>query len=411
MSAPNCRFCSTTLVHAMCDLGMSPLCESFLAADQTNQMEPFFPLKVWVCHECLLAQLEEYVAPEHIFSQIAYFASFSTAWLEHARNYVAMITERLGLGATSQVIELASNDGYLLQYFVERGIPALGVDPAANVAEAAAKRGVQTRVAFFGRELGAELAREGKRADLVVGNNVLAQVPDLNSFVAGIANVLKPTGTVTLEFPHLQRLIEGNQFDTIYHEHFSYFSLLAVERIFAAHGLVVFDVEELWSHGGSLRVYGRPVADGARAVSARVVELREREQTLGYRDMATYAAFETRVRETKWRLLELLIGVKRAGKRIAGYGAPGKGNTLLNYCGIREDFLDYTVDRNPYKHGRFLPGTHIPIFAPDKIDADKPDYIFILPWNLKDEIMNQLSSARSWGAQFIVPIPEPRIFP
>lgn len=395
----------------MCDLGMSPLCESFLAADQTNHMEPFYPLKVWVCHECLLAQLEQYVAPEHIFSDYAYFSAFSTAWLEHARSYVAMITERLGLGATSQVIELASNDGYLLQYFVERRIPALGIEPAANVAKSAAQRGVETLVAFFGRELGADLARQGKQADLVIGNNVLAQVPDLNSFVAGIANVLKPTGTVTLEFPHLQRLIEGNQFDTIYHEHFSYFSLLAVERIFASHNLTLFDVEELWTHGGSLRVYGRPTGDVSRPVSARVTELRQREQTLGYRTMDTYAAFEARVRETKRRLLELLIGVKRSGKRIAGYGAPGKGNTLLNYCSIRGDFLDYTVDRNPYKHGRFLPGTHIPIFPPDKIDTDKPDYIFILPWNLKDEIMKQLSHARSWGAQFIVPIPEPRIIP
>ena len=393
----------------MCDLGMSPLCESFLPADQGNQMEPFFPLKVWVCHECLLVQLEEYVSPEHIFTEYAYFSAFSTAWLEHAKTYVAMISERLGLGARSQVIELASNDGYLLQYFVERGIPALGIEPAANVAEAARKRGVETLVKFFGRELGAELAAQGKRADLVIGNNVLAQVPDLNSFVAGIAAVLAPTGTVTLEFPHLQRLIEGNQFDTIYHEHFSYFSLLAVEKIFAAHGLTLFDVEELWTHGGSIRVYGRPAADTRRPVSAAVTELRAREERLGFRDMATYAAFEERVRETKRRLLELLIAAKRAGKRIAGYGAPGKGNTLLNYCAIRGDFLDFTVDRNPYKHGRLLPGTHVPIFPPEQIDRAKPDYILILPWNLKDEIMKQLAHARGWGAKFIVPIPEAQI--
>src|SRR5215468_7783790 len=255
MSAPTCRFCSTKLAHALCDLGMSPLCESILAADETNQMEPFYPLKVWVCQNCLLVQLEQYVSAEHIFTEYAYFSAFSTAWLEHARSYVAMITDRLGLGPKSQVIELASNDGYLLQYFVERGIPALGIEPAANVAEAARKRNVETLVKFFTRELGAELAASGKRADLVIGNNVLAQVPDLNSFVAGIANVLAPTGTVTLEFPHLQRLIEGNQFDTIYHEHFGYFSLLAVETIFAAHGLTIFDVEELWTHGGSLRIY------------------------------------------------------------------------------------------------------------------------------------------------------------
>jgi hypothetical protein len=390
---------------------MSPLCESILAADQTNQMEPFYPLKVWACHKCLLVQLEQYVSAEHIFTEYAYFSAFSTAWLEHARSYVAMITERLGLGAGSQVIELASNDGYLLQYFVERGIPALGIEPAANVAEAARKRGVETLVKFFSRELGAELAQSGKRADLVIGNNVLAQVPDLNSFVAGIANVLAKSGTCTLEFPHLQRLIEGNQFDTIYHEHFSYFSLLAVETIFAAHGLTVFDVEELWTHGGSIRVYARPTADTSRPVGARVIELRAREEALGFRDMATYAAFEERVRETKRRILELLIAAKRAGKRIAGYGAPGKGNTLLNYCGIRTDFLEFTVDRNPYKHGRFLPGTHIPCYAPDKLDAEKPDYIFILPWNFKDEILKQLAHAREWGAQFIVPIPEPQIIP
>jgi hypothetical protein len=390
-------------------LGMSPLCESILAADQTNQMEPFYPLKVWVCHQCLLVQLEQYVSAEHIFTEYAYFSAFSTAWLEHARSYVAMITDRLGLGPASHVIELASNDGYLLQYFVERGIPALGIEPAANVAEAARKRGVETLVRFFGKEVGAELAAAGKRADLVIGNNVLAQVPDINSFVAGIANVLAPTGTATLEFPHLQRLIEGNQFDTIYHEHFGYFSLLAVETIFAAHGLTIFDVEELWTHGGSIRIYARPTADTSRPVGPRVVELRAREDGLGFRDMATYARFEERVRETKRRILELLITAKRDGKRIAGYGAPGKGNTLLNYCGIRTDFLDFTVDRNPYKHGRFLPGTHIPCFAPDRIDAEKPDYIFILPWNLKDEIMKQLAHTRAWGARFIVPIPEPQI--
>ena len=409
MSAPACRFCNTPLVHTLCDLGMSPLCESILAADQVNQMEPFYPLKVWVCHDCLLVQLEQYVSAEHIFTEYAYFSAFSTSWLQHAKDYVAMITERLGLGPTSHVVELASNDGYLLQYFVERGIPALGIEPAVNVAEAARKRGVDTLVKFFSRELGAELAAAGKRADLIIGNNVLAQVPDLNSFVGGIANLLAPTGTCTLEFPHLQRLIEGNQFDTIYHEHFGYFSLLAVETIFAAHGLTIFDVEELWTHGGSIRIYARPTADAGRPVGPRVVEMRAREESLGFRDMATYAAFEERVRETKRRILELLITAKRAGKRIAGYGAPGKGNTLLNYCGIRTDFIEFTVDRNPYKHGRFLPGTHIPCYAPDKIDAEKPDYIFILPWNFKDEILKQLAHAREWGARFIIPIPEPQI--
>ena len=409
MKPSSCRFCGAPLSDTFCDLGMSPLCESYVPAEAVNQMEPFYPLHVWVCRACLLVQLEEYVTPHHIFTEYAYFSSYSTAWLKHAEDYTAMISDRLGLGAKSLVVELASNDGYLLQYFVKRGIPALGIEPAANVAKAAVDRGVETLVKFFGKELGAKLAAEGRQADLIIGNNVLAQVPDLNSFVAGIRALLKPTGTATLEFPHLQRLIEGNQFDTIYHEHFGYFSLLAVETIFAAHGLTIFDVEELWTHGGSIRIYARPTADASRPVGPRVLELRAREEGLGFRDMATYAAFEDRVRETKRRILELLIDAKRAGKRIAGYGAPGKGNTLLNYCGIRTDFIEFTVDRNPYKHGRFLPGTHIPCYAPDKIDAEKPDYIFILPWNLRDEIMKQLAHTRAWGAQFIVPIPEPQI--
>jgi 2-polyprenyl-3-methyl-5-hydroxy-6-metoxy-1,4-benzoquinol methylase len=411
MPQPRCRFCDAVLETTFCDLGMSPLCESFLPADKLDQMEPFFPLHVLVCRECLLVQLQAYVSVEHIFTEYAYFSSFSSAWLAHASDYVAMISERLGLGADSRVIELASNDGYLLQYFVKRGIPCLGIEPAANVAEAARAHGVQTMVEFFGRDTAPRLVERGWRADLIIGNNVLAQVPDINSFVAGIAGTLKPTGTATLEFPHLQRLVEGNQFDTIYHEHFSYFSLLAVEKIFAAHGLTVFDVEELWTHGGSLRIYARPAADAGRPVGERVLALRAREEQLGYRRMATYQAFEERVRETKRKLLELLIGCKQAKKRIAGYGAPGKGNTLLNYCGIRNDFLEFTVDRNPYKHGRFLPGTHIPVFPPEKLDAEKPDYILILPWNLKDEIVKQLAPARAWGARFIVPIPEAQILP
>jgi SAM-dependent methyltransferase len=385
---------------------MSPLCESFVPADAVNQMEPFFPLHTWVCRQCYLVQLEEYVTPEHIFTEYAYFSSYSTAWLKHAEDYTAMITQRLGLGPKSLVVELASNDGYLLQYFVKRGIPVLGIEPAANVAKVAVDRGVDTLVKFFGKELGASLAAEGRQADLILGNNVLAQVPDLNSFVAGIKNLLKPTGTVTIEFPHLQKLYDENQFDTIYHEHFSYFSLISVEKIFAAHDLTIFDVEELWTHGGSLRIYARPVADASRPVSERVTNLRKREEAAGYLDIAHYTRFEEQVRETKRKILEVLIGIKRQGKRIAGYGAPGKGNTLLNYCSIRTDFLDFTVDRNPYKHGRFLPGTHIPIFEPSKIDEVKPDYVFILPWNLKNEIMTQLAHIRSWGGKFIVPIPE-----
>jgi 2-polyprenyl-3-methyl-5-hydroxy-6-metoxy-1,4-benzoquinol methylase len=406
MGRIKCRFCGTPLEHTVVDLGMSPLCETFLTAEQLDKMEPFYPLHVLVCQKCFLVQINEYVRPDEIFTEYAYFSSFSTAWLKHCEDYVAMISDRLRLDAKSFVIELASNDGYLLQYFVKRKIPCLGIEPAANVAKAARERGVETQVAFFNEGTAKELAAAGRKADLVLGNNVLAQVPDINTFVAGVPIVLKPTGTVTFEFPHLMQLFENNQFDTIYHEHFSYFSLISIEAIFAAHGLTVFDVEELWSHGGSLRVYARHQADASRPVTDRVTELRRREEAAGYRKIETYTRFEERVRETKRKILELLIDAKRKGKRIAGYGAPGKGNTLLNYCGIRSDFIDFTVDRNPYKHGRFLPGTHIPIFPPEKIDQEKPDFIFILPWNLKDEIMAQLAHARGWGARFIVPIPE-----
>ena len=407
-----CRFCGSPDRRSFVDLGMSPLCESYVPAEKGNDMEPFYPLHVWVCTKCLLVQLDEYVSPEHIFTEYAYFSSYSTAWLKHAEDYVGMISDRLKLGPKSLVIELASNDGYLLQYFVKKGIPSLGIEPAANVAKVAVEqRGVETLVKFFGRELASTLKAEGRQADLVLGNNVLAQVPDLNSFVAGIRTLLKPTGTCTIEFPHLQRLVEGNQFDTIYHEHFCYFSLIAAERIFAAHDMTIFDVEELWTHGGSLRIYARPAADASRPVSDRVLELREQEKAAGYHDLPHYLTFEEQVRETKRKLLELLTEAKRAGKRIAGYGAPGKGNTLLNYCGIRQDFVDFTVDRNPYKQGKLLPGTHIPIFAPEKIDQEKPDYVLILPWNFKDEIMKPLAHIRSWGGQFIVPIPEAVVVP
>jgi len=401
-----CRFCDTPLKDTVVDLGMSPLCESYLAAEQLDHSEPFYPLHVKVCRNCFLVQVGEYVRAEEIFTEYAYFSSFSSAWLKHADDYVSMISERLKLDAKSLVIELASNDGYLLQYFVKRGVPCLGIEPAANVAKAAVERGVETRVAFFGRELGRELKAEGRQADLVLGNNVLAQVPDVNSFVAGIPEVLKPNGTVTFEFPHLMRLFEGNQFDTIYHEHYSYFSLLTVEKIFARHGLTVFDVEELWTHGGSLRIYARHTNDSSRPLSAALLALRDREEAAGYRQIETYTRFEEQVRETKRKLLELLIAAKRDGKRIVGYGAPGKGNTLLNYCGIRTDFIEFTVDRNPYKQGKFLPGTHIPILHPAELEAARPDYIFILPWNFKDEILAQLAHAREWGAKFIVPIPE-----
>jgi SAM-dependent methyltransferase len=384
---------------------MSPLCESYLTVGQLNRMEPFYPLHVRVCEKCYLVQLEEYVSPKNIFTEYAYFSSYSDSWLTHCSNYVNMISERLALGAQSLAVELASNDGYLLQYFVKKGIPVLGVEPAANVAKVAEGKGVPTLVQFFGSATAQEMAAGGKAADLVIGNNVLAQVPKLNDFIAGIRIVLKPGGVATLEFPHLQRLMEGNQYDTIYHEHFSYFSLLSVEKIFATHGLILFDIDEIPTHGGSLRIYLRHAADNAKRVTSAVTDLRDRELAAGLDRMQRYAAFSEQVKESKRALLELLIRLQRNGKRVVGYGAPGKGNTLLNYCGIRTDFIEFTVDRNPYKHGRFLPGTHIPIYPVERIRERRPDYILILPWNLKNEIVAQLNYVREWGAKFIVPIP------
>ena len=404
-----CRFCGSKLKHTFVDLGMSPLCESYLTADQLNQMEPFYPLHVKVCEECYLVQLEEYVSGEDIFSEYVYFSSYSDSWLKHSSNYVDMITQRLNLGPHSLVVELASNDGYLLQYFVKKGIPALGVEPAANVATVAVKKGVPTLVKFFGRQTAREMIADGLAADVVIGNNVLAQVPDLNDFISGIRIILKPGGVATIEFPHLMRLMEENQYDTIYHEHFSYFSLITAEKIFAAHGLVLFDVEELPTHGGSLRIYLRHLEDNSKPVSPAVVNLRNHELAAGLNRMETYADFAGAVMESKRALLELLIQLRREGKSVAGYGAPGKGNTLLNYCGIRTDFLEFTVDRNSYKQGRFLPGTHIPIYPVEFIRKRRPDYILILPWNLREEIVEQLAYARDWGAKFIVPIPTARI--
>jgi hypothetical protein len=400
-----CRFCKSSDVHAFVDLGMSPLCESFLAADQLDRMEPFYPLSVFVCGRCFLVQLKEYVSPDEIFTEYAYFSSYSDSWLAHAREYSKRVMERFRLGAKSFVVELASNDGYLLRNFVAAGIPCLGIEPAANVAKVAEQAGVPTLVEFFGRRCASELVSRGKRADLIAGNNVLAQVPDLNDFVAGIEILLAPSGVVTLEFPHLLQLMAQNQFDTIYHEHFSYFSLLTTERIFSAHGLELFDVEELASHGGSLRVFGRRAGSSSEGPSTAVVELRAREHAARLDSLAGYEGYPRQVEETKRNLLEFLIEAKRAGKTVVGYGAPGKGNTLLNYCGIRTDFLAFTVDRNPYKHGRYLPGTHIPIFPVEKLREARPDYILILPWNLRREIAAQLEYARSWGAKFAVPIP------
>lgn len=405
-----CLFCGRGLQHTFVDLGMSPPCESYRSPKQVNEMEPFYPLHAYVCEECLLVQLQEYISPENIFSDYAYFSSYSDSWLRHAKNYVDMAVERFQLNQDSQVIEIASNDGYLLQYFVAKGIPTLGIEPAANIAEVAIKKGILTVVKFFGVETAQEQVTKGKQADLLLGNNVLAHTPYLNDFVKGMKIILKPQGIITMEFPHLMRLIEENQFDTIYHEHFSYFSFITVEKIFAHHGLTIFDIEELSTHGGSLRIYARHTEDASKPVSHQVVELKTREEAAGFTQLEYYFTFGEKVKETKRKLLDFLIKAKREGKSIAGYGAPGKGNTLLNYCGIRTDFLDYTVDRSPYKQGQFLPGTHIPIFHPDKIQETKPDYVLILPWNLKDEIIAQMSFIRDWGGKFVVPIPEVQVY-
>ncbi len=407
MSPPRgaCRSCGAPLTHVVTDLGMSPLCESYLRADQLNGMEPFYPLVVYVCDQCFLVQLQEYVSREEIFRDYAYFSSYSDSWLDHCRRYADQMIAQLALTRDHLVVEVASNDGYLLQYFVERGVPCLGVEPARNVAEVAVAQGIPTLTEFFGVEVATRLRDEGKQADLLLGKNVLAQVHDLNDFVAGLKILLKPRGTITIEFPHLMRMLAENQFDTIYHEHFSYFSFLSAEAVFAAHGLTLFDVEEVPTHGGSLRVYARHDHDSTRPVSARARLLRQREISAGVGTLPYYEAFEARVKEVKRKLLSFLISAREAGKTVAGYGAPGKGNTLLNYCGIRTDLLDYTVDRSPHKQGKFLPGTHIPIHAPERIFETRPDYVLILPWNLRQEIMKQMAGIGEWGGRFVVPIP------
>ena len=429
LSASRCRHCASPLRNTVVDLGMSPLCETFPAADELNRMEPFYPLRMWVCETCFLVQVEDYVGPERIFDDAyPYYSSYSSSWLRHAEQYVAASVDRLGLGPDSLVVELGSNDGYLLQYFVARGVPALGIEPARNVAEAARGRGVPTLVRMFDERCAHELAgpagvelagsagmahwpSEGRRPDLICGANVLAQIPDLNGFIRAIKELLAPDGVLTIEFPHLERLIADNQFDTIYHEHFSYFSFTAAERIFAAHGLVLFDVEELPTHGGSLRIWGRHAQSRRWPIGPRVTALRAREAATGVTTLEYYADFARRVEDTKHHLLEFLIDARRHGKRTVGYGAPGKANTLLNYCGIRTDLIEFTVDRNPHKQGRFTPGTHIPILAPDAISRTRPDYVLILPWNLKDEILEQTSYIREWGGQFVVPIPEVEVYP
>ena len=405
-----CRSCGAGLKYTFIDLGMSPLANSYITPEQMNRMEPFYPLHVYVCEKCLLVQLEQFSTPQDIFSDYAYFSSFSDSWLAHARTYVDMIVDRFRLDRNSKVVEIASNDGYLLKNFVARGIPVLGVEPAANVAEVASGKGIPTKVAFFGEKTARNLTEDGWAADLIIGNNVLAHVPELNDFVSGLKVLLKPTGLVTMEFPHLLQLVEQNQFDTIYHEHFSYFSFIAVERVFARHGMKLFDVEELPTHGGSLRIYACHDSDTSKPIEARAKELKAREEKIGFDSLGHYLSFGTRVEATKRKLLSFLIAARQEGKRVVGYGAPAKGNTLLNYCGIRTDFIDYTVDRSPHKQGHFLPGVHIPIYEPERVRTTRPDYLMILPWNIREEVMQQMSYIREWGGKFVVPIPEVRVY-
>jgi len=404
--SPRCRFCNSMLRTTFIDLGMSPLCQTHITTEQLNQVESFYPLRAYVCGNCYLVQLEQFVAPSDIFTDYAYLSSYSDTWVEHARRYVDSMRERFGVNSSSLVTEIASNDGYLLQHFAAAGIPVLGVEPAANVALVAQRKGIRTTVEFFGAASAEQIRRTFGQPDLLLGNNVLAHVPDINDFVSGMKLLLKPGGVITMEFPHLMQLMQQNQFDTIYHEHFSYLAFFVVEAIFRHHGLRLFDVEELSTHGGSLRIYACHDDDEQKPVRPAVRQLRETEVNYGLNRLATYGHFEEGVKETKRSILDFMIRTKREGKRIVGYGAPGKGNTLLNYCGIRTDFLDFTVDRNPLKQGKYTPGTHIPILSPDAIRESRPDYIFILPWNLKDEISTSLSYARDWGARFVVPIPK-----
>ncbi len=407
-----CRFCHAVLRHTFVDLGDMPLVNAYLRPDQLGAPEAFYPLHVYICDQCFLVQHNTVVPPEALFDDYAYFSSYSDTWLEHAKAYTDMIVPRLGLGARHQVVEIGSNDGYLLQYVMGHGVPVLGIEPAANVAAIAQQRGVPTRVAFFGADTAAALVAEGFGADLVVGNNVLAHIPDLNDCVQGLACLLNPQGVITMEFPHVMRLMAENQFDTIYHEHFFYFSLLAVERVFAAHGLTIFDVEELSTHGGSLRIFARHHAHTALPVSPHVKALKAREIAVGLDDLPAYQTFAHQVEATRREVRTFLLAAKQAGKRLVAYGAAAKGNTLLNACGRSDmrDVIDYVVDRNPHKQGRFLPGTHLPIQSPACIQETRPDYLLILPWNVKDEIMQQMAHIRTWGGQFVVPIPKVDIY-
>jgi len=405
----SCRFCSKGLTHTFIDLGMSPLSNAFVSQNKTQLAEPFYPLHAYVCDNCFLVQLPAVQTSETIFSDYVYFSSFSDSWLAHAKRYAEMVIARFQYGTENLIVELASNDGYLLQYFQERGIPVLGVEPARNVAEEAIASGIPTITEFFGEKLAHSMKQKGQKADLLIGNNVLAHVPDLNDFVKGMQILLNPEGVVTMEFPHLMRLMDENQFDTIYHEHFSYFSFKTVQQVFVKHGLRIFDVEELQTHGGSLRIYACHLNDQTKETSSVVIDLESVENEAGFGELDIYLAFKEKVNATKRQILEFLISAKREKKSIAGYGAPAKGNTLLNYCGIRTDFIDYAVDRSPHKQNLFLPGTHIPVFHPDNIKQTRPDYVVILPWNLKDEIMAQMAHIREWNGQFVTLIPDVKI--
>ncbi len=406
----NCRFCNTKLEVSFVDLGMTPLCQKHVTPEELNSMEKTFPLEAYVCHKCWLVQLKDYEVPEVLFSDdYAYYSSYSDSWLDHISRYTDNVIDRFNLNSDSFVSEIASNDGYLLQYFNQKGIPVLGVEPAGKVADVAIKKGIPTEKLFFGVKTANDLVTKYGKADLLAGNNVLAHVPDINDFVGAMKIFLKDNGVITIEFPHLQNLIEQNQFDTIYHEHFSYLSLTAVFKIFKHHGLIIFDVEELSTHGGSLRIYAKHLEDMTKEIYPSVENLLKRELYLGFKSVKYYESFSEKVKETKRSLLDFLIKAKREGKTIVGYGAPGKGNTLLNYCGIKTDFIDYTVDRSPHKQNNYLPGSHIPIYAPDKIKETKPDYILILPWNLKTEIITQLKYVEAWGGKFVIPIPEVEI--
>jgi len=405
-----CRFCGEPLQYTFADLGVQPLCESYLQPDQLNEMEPFYPLHVYFCHNCFLVQLEESISPQEIYREYAYFSSHSKGWLNHSERYAEMITSKLGLNDKSQVVEVGSNDGYLLQYFAQRNIPVLGIEPASNVAEEAIKKGIPTVAKFFGQETSSELVNQNKQADLLIGNNIIAQVPNLHGFLEGLKNLLKPSGVITMEFHHLMKLMDNNQFDTISHERFSYFSFFVIEKVFASHGLTIFDVEEISTHGGSLRIYARHTENHDIPVAAHPDEIRTREKIDGLTKIGKYIAYAEKVKETKRDILDFLIKIKRTHKSVVGYGAHAEAHTLLNYCGIRSDFIDYTVDRNPVKQGKFLAGTHIPIFHPDKIKETRPEYVLILPWSIKGEIMNQMSHIGEWGSRFIVPIPRIEVY-